>query len=84
MLKAITQNTQKQKCPYYGSRTVRKTKEEIAYFEMLAQQVQQAAPGDIEEIREELAEQGYLKLRHARKRKNKRSLSLNVMSRQQV
>ncbi len=27
---------------------------------MLAQQVQQAAPADIEEIREELAEQGYL------------------------
>lgn len=46
-----------------------KTKEEIAYFQMLAQQVQQAAPGDIEEIREELAEQGYLKLRHARKKK---------------
>ncbi|WP_341301882.1 NFACT RNA binding domain-containing protein [Lysinibacillus sp. FSL H8-0500] len=46
-----------------------KTKEEIAYFEMLAQQVQQASPGDIEEIREELAEQGYLKLRHAKKKK---------------
>ena len=36
-----------------------KTVEEIRYFEMLAQQVQQAAPADIEEIREELAEQGY-------------------------
>jgi len=46
-----------------------KTKDEIAYFEMLSQQVQQAAPSDIEEIREELAEQGYLKLRHARKKK---------------
>ena len=46
-----------------------KTTEEIAYFEMLAQQVQQASPGDIEEIREELAEQGYLKLRHAKKKK---------------
>ncbi len=46
-----------------------KTKEEITYFEMLAQQVQQAAPGDIEEIREELAEQGYLKLRHSKKKK---------------
>ncbi len=46
-----------------------KTKEEITYFEMLAQQVQQASPGDIEEIREELAEQGYLKLRHAKKKK---------------
>ncbi|MFJ7696420.1 NFACT family protein [Lysinibacillus fusiformis] len=46
-----------------------KTKEEITYFEMLAQQVQQASPGDIEEIREELAEQGYLKLRHSKKKK---------------
>lgn len=46
-----------------------KTTEEISYFEMLAQQVQQASPGDIEEIREELAEQGYLKLRHAKKKK---------------
>lgn len=46
-----------------------KTKEEIAYFEMLAQQVQQASPRDIEEIREELAEQGYLKMRHAKKKK---------------
>lgn len=46
-----------------------KTQEEITYFEMLAQQVQQASPGDIEEIREELAEQGYLKLRHSKKKK---------------
>ncbi|KOS69528.1 hypothetical protein AEA09_13755 [Lysinibacillus contaminans] len=46
-----------------------KTEEEIAYLEMLAQQVQQASPRDIEEIREELAEQGYLKMRHAKKKK---------------
>ncbi|EKU41733.1 NFACT family protein [Lysinibacillus capsici] len=46
-----------------------KTTDEISYFEMLAQQVQQASPGDIEEIREELAEQGYLKIRHAKKKK---------------
>lgn len=46
-----------------------KTNEEIAYFEMLAQQVQQAAPADIEEIREELAEQGYLRIRAAKKKK---------------
>ena len=36
-----------------------KTNEDLAYFEMLAQQVQQASPADIEEIREELAEQGF-------------------------
>ncbi|GLC87463.1 Rqc2 family fibronectin-binding protein [Lysinibacillus piscis] len=46
-----------------------KTKVEIDYFSMLAQQVQQASPKDIEEIREELAEQGYLKLRHLKKKK---------------
>ena len=46
-----------------------KTEEEITYFEMLAQQVQQASPRDIEEIREELAEQGYLKMRHSKKKK---------------
>ncbi|WP_332648046.1 Rqc2 family fibronectin-binding protein [Lysinibacillus sp. 54212] len=46
-----------------------KTEDEISYFEMLAQQVQQAAPSDIEEIREELAEQGYLRLRASRKKK---------------
>ena len=46
-----------------------KTEDEITYFEMLAQQVQQAAPADIEEIREELAEQGYLRLRASKKKK---------------
>ncbi|MER2105511.1 MAG: NFACT RNA binding domain-containing protein [Solibacillus sp.] len=46
-----------------------KTLEDIAYFEMLAQQVQQASPADIEEIREELAEQGYLRLRASKKKK---------------
>ncbi|KOO49339.1 Rqc2 family fibronectin-binding protein [Viridibacillus arvi] len=46
-----------------------KTQEDLAYFEMLSQQVQQAAPADIEEIREELAEQGYLKLRASKRRK---------------
>lgn len=46
-----------------------KTEDEIQYFEMLSQQVQQAAPADIEEIREELAEQGYLRLRASKKKK---------------
>lgn len=46
-----------------------KTADEIQYFEMLSQQVQQAAPADIEEIREELAEQGYLRLRASKKKK---------------
>lgn len=46
-----------------------KAQSEIMYFEMLSQQVQQAAPADIEEIREELAEQGYLRLRASKKKK---------------
>ncbi|MFF5993255.1 NFACT RNA binding domain-containing protein [Lysinibacillus sp. KU-BSD001] len=46
-----------------------KTEDDISYFDMLAQQVQQAAPADIEEIREELAEQGYLRLRASKKKK---------------
>lgn len=47
-----------------------KTTSEIQYFEMITAQVGQASPADIEEIREELAEQGYLRLR-ATKRKKK-------------
>ena len=46
-----------------------KTEDDIRYFEMLAQQVQQASPSDIEEIREELAEGGYLRLRASKKKK---------------
>ncbi len=46
-----------------------KTKEDIQYLEMLSQQVQQASPSDIEEIREELAEQGLLRLRQSKRKK---------------
>ncbi|AWE06618.1 hypothetical protein DCE79_04095 [Lysinibacillus sp. 2017] len=46
-----------------------KTKEDIQYLEMLSQQVQQASPADIEEIREELAEQGLLRLRQSKRKK---------------
>lgn len=46
-----------------------KALEDIHYLEMLSQQVQQASPSDIEEIREELAEQGLLRLRHAKRKK---------------
>ncbi|MEK4485122.1 NFACT RNA binding domain-containing protein [Psychrobacillus sp. FSL H8-0484] len=45
------------------------TKEDIAYFELLLQQVMQASPTDIEEIREELTEQGLLKARASKKKK---------------
>lgn len=46
-----------------------KTNEDIGYLEMLQQQVMQASPQDIEEIREELAEQGWIKARVLKKKK---------------
>lgn len=46
-----------------------KTKEDLSYFDMITQQVEQAAPADIEEIREELADQGYMKLKKSKRRK---------------
>ncbi len=46
-----------------------KTKDDIDYLEMLQQQVLQASPNDIEEIREELAEQGWMKARILKKKK---------------
>lgn len=46
-----------------------KAVEDIDYLEMLTQQVQQASPADIEEIREELAEQGLLRIRQAKRKK---------------
>ncbi|MGN7478656.1 Rqc2 family fibronectin-binding protein [Solibacillus silvestris] len=46
-----------------------KAADDINYLEMLTQQVQQASPADIEEIREELAEQGLLRIRQAKRKK---------------
>ena len=46
-----------------------KTEEDIEYFEMIKQQVMQASPDDIAEIREELAELGFMKARNVKKRK---------------
>ena len=42
-------------------------RQEIAYFESVLQGVAAAGPSDIEEIREELAEQGYIRERGAKK-----------------
>ncbi len=47
---------------------------EINYFEGLIQQIESASPKDIEEIREELIEGGYLKQRPSRNIKKKKSL----------
>ncbi|THF74246.1 Rqc2 family fibronectin-binding protein [Cohnella fermenti] len=43
------------------------TREEIRYLESVLQGLQTATPSDIEEIREELMEQGYLRFRSSRK-----------------
>lgn len=50
---------------------ITKTKLEIEYLEQLLQQIDVAAVNDIEEIREELREEGYLKKQRTQKRKNK-------------
>ena len=47
---------------------------EIDYFEGLIQQIESASPKDIEEIREELIEGGYLKQRQSRNIKKKKNL----------
>lgn len=47
---------------------------EINYFEGLIQQIESASPKDIEEIREELMEGGYLKQRQSRHTKKKKNL----------
>ncbi|KKI92551.1 hypothetical protein WQ54_07985 [Bacillus sp. SA1-12] len=46
--------------------------EEINYFEGLIQQIESASPKDLEEIREELIEGGYLKQRQSRNPKKKK------------
>jgi predicted ribosome quality control (RQC) complex YloA/Tae2 family protein len=48
---------------------IAKTNDEIRYFEALLQQLESASPRDIKEIREELAEEGYIKARHVKKKK---------------
>lgn len=48
---------------------IESTKEEILYLESLLQQLDNATLNDIEEIRDELTEQGYLRERSRRKRK---------------
>ncbi|WP_100330854.1 Rqc2 family fibronectin-binding protein [Bacillus xiapuensis] len=48
---------------------IAKTKEEILYFDNLLQQIESASPKDIEEIREEMAEEGYMKQKAAKKKK---------------
>ncbi|MCL7746406.1 Rqc2 family fibronectin-binding protein [Halalkalibacter alkaliphilus] len=48
-----------------------KAKEEVQYFDQLIQQMESAAPKDIEEIREELMEEGYIRRRVKQHKKKK-------------
>ena len=45
----------------YVNHEIEKAREEITYFDSLLQQIESAAPKDLQEIREELMEEGYLK-----------------------
>jgi len=50
---------------------IKKTEEEIDYFDRLLQQIDVAGEEDIEEIREELRDEGYLRKQRTKSRKNK-------------
>ena len=50
---------------------IEKTNEEIIYFDSLLQQMEAASSKDIEEIREELAEEGYVRNRKTKNAKKK-------------
>ncbi|PDY47581.1 Rqc2 family fibronectin-binding protein [Bacillus pseudomycoides] len=52
---------------------IEKTNEEILYFDSLLQQMEAASSKDIEEIREELAEEGYMRNRKSKNAKKKTS-----------
>ncbi|WP_340023078.1 NFACT RNA binding domain-containing protein [Paenibacillus sp. FSL K6-1096] len=55
------------------SEQLQKTHEEIAYMETLLQQLAHASLNDIEEIREELVSQGYLRDRSKKNKKKKKA-----------
>ncbi|MGG3999051.1 Rqc2 family fibronectin-binding protein [Anoxybacillus kestanbolensis] len=50
---------------------IERTKEEIVYFETLLQQLETASPKDIDDIRDELIEQGYLRAKATKQKKQK-------------
>jgi len=50
---------------------IERTKEEIAYFETILQQLETASPKDIDDIRDELIEQGYLRAKATKPKKQK-------------
>jgi len=50
---------------------IHKAEEELLYFENVLQQLENASPKDIEEIRDELAEEGYMKQKQRKSSKQK-------------
>jgi predicted ribosome quality control (RQC) complex YloA/Tae2 family protein len=75
--KTPSENAQKYFSKYQKAKTalsivveqIEKARDEVAYFENLLQQVLAASPKDIQEIREELIEGGYIRERQKRKAK---------------
>lgn len=57
---------------------IERTNEEIAYFDTLLQQLETAAPKDVEEIREELIEQGYLRARNSKQTKKQKQRAIEL------
>jgi predicted ribosome quality control (RQC) complex YloA/Tae2 family protein len=57
---------------------IERTNEEIAYFDTLLQQLETAAPKDVEEIREELIEQGYLRARTTKQTKKQKQRKIEL------
>lgn len=57
---------------------IERTNEEIAYFDTLLQQLETAAPKDVEEIREELIEQGYLRARATKQSKKQKQRAIEL------
>jgi predicted ribosome quality control (RQC) complex YloA/Tae2 family protein len=78
--KTPSENAQKYFSKYQKARNsvsivieqIEKAREEVFYFENLLQQVQTASPKDIQEIREELIEGGYIR---DRKKRNAKKIS---------
>lgn len=62
---------------------IEKAKEELEYFDRLMQQLEIASPKDLEEIREELLEEGYIKKKpslNIRRKKDKPNLDQYISS----
>jgi predicted ribosome quality control (RQC) complex YloA/Tae2 family protein len=57
---------------------IERTKQEIDYFERLLQQMESASPKDVEEIREELVEEGYLRARQAKQTKKQKQEKIEL------